>query len=92
MFGSDDAPLVESMIDMGFARGAINAKSDDRFVRGRVAMLLWLPSLIGMVMLAVWLQAPLLLAVGIPVLLVGLWVYAERREQVAAFVRRRIGK
>ena len=44
MFGSDDAPLVESMVDMSFVRGAINGKADDRFVRGRIAMLIWVPS------------------------------------------------
>jgi hypothetical protein len=42
-------------------------------------------------MLAIWLQASLIMAAGIPALLIGLWLYAERGEQVAAFVRRRSG-
>ena len=80
MFGSDDAPLVESIVDMTFVRGAINGKADDRFVRGRIAMLLWLPALIVLTMLAIWLQAAIILAIGIPALLIGLWLYAERRR------------
>jgi hypothetical protein len=89
VFGSDDAPLVESLVDISFVRGSINGRSDGRFVRGRVAMLLWLPGLFLLTMVAIWLQKLVILAVGIPVLLVGLWLFAERSAQIAAFARRR---
>ena len=44
------------------------------------AMLIWLPALIVLTMLAIWLQAAIILAIGIPALLIGLWLYAERRR------------
>ena len=81
MFGSDDAPLTESLSNMYFVRGAIDGKADDRFVRERIAMLIWLPALIVLTMLAIWLQAAIILAIGIPALLIGLWLYAERRRR-----------
>jgi len=68
------------MVDMSFVRGAINGQADDRFVRGRIAMLIWVPALIVLTMLAIWVQHLVLLAVGIPLLLIGLWLYAERIE------------
>jgi len=36
---------AESIADMYFARGAVNGKRDESLVRGRVAMVVWLPSL-----------------------------------------------
>jgi hypothetical protein len=91
MFGSDDSPLQESIADMYFARGAINGKRDDSFVRGRVAMLIWLPSLIALLLLSVWLQNVIPVALGIPGLVIGLGLYMWGPEKTAAFVRKRIG-
>jgi len=65
---------------MYFVRGAIDGKADDHFVRERIAMLIWLPALLTLTMLAIWLQAALMLAIGLPALLIGLWLYAERRR------------
>jgi len=88
MFGSDDAPLQESLADLWFARGALNGKGDHRFVRGRIAMLVWLPSLIVLAMLSVWLQNAIPIVVGIPALLIGMWLFVGRSERVAALPRR----
>ena len=68
--------------------GSLNGKGDHRFVRGRIAMLVWLPSLIVLAMLSVWLQNAIPIVVGIPALLIGMWLFVGRSERVAALARR----
>ena len=77
MHASDDTPLSMFLIDTALVRGTLNQKNDERFLRGRIATFV---SVLGMALLtffAMAMQWPLLM-LGIPLLLVGGWVYAER--------------
>ena len=77
MHASDDTPLSMFLIDTAAVRGVPDASNDERFVRGRIACFV---SVLGMVVIAyvaVALQLPALLT-GIPILLVGGPLYAER--------------
>jgi hypothetical protein len=91
MAGSDDA-LETSLMDLAFARGRAGAGADDKFVRGRIAMLLWLPGALSVVLLAREVHSWIVGVVGIVLLLVGLWIFAERGDLVAAYVRGRFRK
>lgn len=71
------SPLWQSLQDLAFARGGLDERSDQKFVRTRVAMLIWLPGFLLIVLAAVWLQTPAVL-IGWPLLAVVLWVFAER--------------
>jgi len=77
MHASDDTPLSEFLIDTAVVRGALDGKNDERFVRGRIATFV---SVLGMALLtffAMSMQWPWVL-LGVPILLVGGWAYAER--------------
>lgn len=77
MHASDDTPLSEFLIDAAVVRGAIDARNDDRFVRGRIAAFV---SILGMALIAYLAAASTFLPLlfGVPLLLIGAWVYAER--------------
>ena len=89
MHNSDDTPLSMFLMNLAFARGGFGEDADQRFVRSRIAIMLWLPGLALITLLATWLQSLVVGLVGIAVLLVVLWLYTERATQVAALVRRR---
>ena len=77
MHASDDTPLSEFLIDTAVVRGALDGKNDERFVRGRIATFV---SVLGMALLTFFsmaMQWPWVL-LGVPILLVGGWAYAER--------------
>ena len=77
MHASDDTPLSMFLIGTAAVRGTIDAANDERFVRGRIATFV---SVLGMALLtffAMAMQWPLLM-LGVPLLLVGGLIYAER--------------
>jgi hypothetical protein len=86
---SDDTPLSMFLMNLAFARGN---QPDDRFVRGRIAILIWLPGLALIVYVATAIHSWIVGATGIVLLLFGLWLFTERADQVVAFVRRRFPK
>ena len=71
------SPLWQSLQDLAFARGGLDQRSDQKFVRGRVAMLVWLPGFFLILFAAVSLQNPAVL-IGWPLLAVVLWLFAKR--------------
>jgi hypothetical protein len=91
MHASDDTPLSEFLIDTALVRGAIDGRNDDRFVRGRLATA---AGVLGTMFLA-WFAAAWpfwpAAAFGIPLLLLGIWLYADGFRWAAARYRRRTG-
>ena len=78
MHASDDTPLSMFLIDTAAARGTIDARNDERYVRARIAVAV---SVFGFWTLAyaanalhIWPIA----AVGIPLLYLGAWFFARR--------------
>jgi hypothetical protein len=88
MHSSDDTPLSMFLMSLAFARGGFGAEADQLFVRGRVAIMIWLPGLALITLLATWIQSLVVGLVGISLLLAGLWLCTERAPQVAAWVRK----
>jgi len=92
LHNSDDTPLSMFLMSLAFARGGFGGDADQRFVRERIAIMIWLPGLALVVLLATWIQSLVVGLTGIALLLVGLWLYTERADQVAPWVRRRFSK
>ena len=92
MHNSDDTPLSMFLMNLAFARGGFGEDADQRFVRGRVAIMIWLPGSALVVLLATWIQSLVVGLAGIVLLLVGLWLYTERAVDVAAWVRSHFSK
>ncbi|TMC51614.1 MAG: hypothetical protein E6J20_15500 [Chloroflexi bacterium] len=90
MQGSDDSFFQEAVANLAFMRGAIGDKNDGRFVRGRIAILIWLPGLLSVLLLGAWLQSWIVIAAGIPLLLVVMWLIVVGPRNVAAVLRRRV--
>jgi hypothetical protein len=80
------------LMNLGFVRGGVGEDADQRFMRGRIAIMIWLPGLALVVLFATWLQSLVIGLGGIALLLVGLWLYTERFDRVAAWVRSRFSK
>jgi hypothetical protein len=59
-----------------------------RVFRRRVAGLMWIPGAVAILYLAGWANSAALGAAGFVLLLVGLWLFAERGERIAAWIRR----
>ncbi len=59
-----------------------------RVFRRRVAGFLWIPSLAGIVLLAGWANSAAAGIIAVVLVLVGLWLFAERGDRIAAWVRR----
>ena len=59
-----------------------------RVFRRRIAGLLWIPSLAGIVFLAGWANSAAAGIFAVALLLVGLWLFAERGDRIAAWIRR----
>lgn len=92
MQGSDDSFFQEAVANLAFVRGTIGGGNDASFVRGRIGMLVWLPGLLAVLWLGVWLQSWLVLAAGIPLLLFVTWLIVVDPRRVYAAVRRRPAK
>ena len=67
----------------------LGEERDSSFMRGRIAILAWLPGAALVTLLAMLTGNWIVGVVGISLLLVGLWLFAARGSQVAAFIRRR---
>ena len=59
-----------------------------RTFRRRLAGLMWIPGIVGILFLAGWANSAVLGVAGFVVLLVGLWLFAERGDRIAARIRR----
>ena len=59
-----------------------------RTYRRRIAGLLWIPSATGVLFLAGWTNSAGVGVAGFVLVLVGLWLFAERGDRVAAWARR----
>ena len=90
MQGSDDSFFQEAVANLAFMRGTMGDKNDERFVRGRMAILIWLPGLLSVLLLGAWLQSWVVIAAGIPLLLVVMWLIVVGPRNVAAVLRRRV--
>ena len=85
------SPLWQSLQDLAFARGGLDERSDQKFVRSRVAMLVWLPGFFLILLAAVSLGNPIVL-VGWPLLAVVLWLFAERPGWISRLRGRKAAK
>jgi hypothetical protein len=59
-----------------------------RTFRRRLAGLMWIPGIVGVLFLAGWANSAVLGVAGFVLLLVGLWMFAERGDRIAAWIRR----
>src|SRR5229473_4338817 len=59
-----------------------------RTFRRRVAGLMWVPGIVAILFLAGWANSAVLGVAGFVLLLVGLWLFAERGDRIAARLRR----
>jgi hypothetical protein len=82
-------PLFDLAKDLAVARSGEGADADDpRVLRRRIAGIAWAPGAILVVLLAAWSSSWLIGVAGIALLLIGLWLFAERADQVVALARR----
>ena len=88
-------PLWEVAQGLAVARGGGPVKTDsmelidDRTLRRRLAALAWIPGAGGMLALARWTESWIVGVVGFSVLLVVLWVFAERPAGLCRAIRTR---
>lgn len=67
----------------------IKAEANEaRTFRRRLAGLMWIPGLIGVMFLAGWANSAPIGVAGFVLLLVGLWLFAERGDRIGARMRR----
>jgi hypothetical protein len=92
MHSSDDTPLSEFLMSQAFAQGPPGDIADDHFLRVRIAMIVGTPGWIFVVWLALWIPSWVVGVAGLAVLVICLWLYTERADQVAALVRKRFTK
>jgi hypothetical protein len=59
-----------------------------RTFRRRLAGLMWIPGIVGILFLAGWANSAVLGVAGFVLLLVGLWLFAERGDRIRVWVRR----
>ena len=59
-----------------------------RTFRRRLAGFLWIPGLAAILFLAIWARSAALGVAGFVLLLVGLWLFAERGDRIAGWTRR----
>jgi hypothetical protein len=82
-------PLFDLAKDLAVARSGEGGDADDsRVLRRRIAGIAWAPGAILVVLLAAWAHSWLIGIAGIALLLIGLWLFAERADQVVALARR----
>ena len=84
-------PLFDLAKDLAVARSGEGTDGDDsRVLRRRIAGIAWAPGAILIVLLAAWSSSWLVGVAGITMLLIGLWLFAERADQVVALARRNL--
>jgi hypothetical protein len=62
--------------------------NEARTFRRRLAGLMWIPGAMAVLFLAGWANSAVLGVAGFVVVLVGLWLFAERSDRIAARIRR----
>ena len=81
--------------DLAVARGGGAVKTDPmelleaRTLRRRIAALAWIPGAGGIVYLAGWIDSWIVGVVGLTILLVALWLFAERPARLRTLIRKR---
>jgi len=87
-------PLFDLAKDLAVARSGegLDADSDPRVMRRRIAGIAWAPGALLVVLLGGWAGSWVIGIAGIIVLLIGLWLFAERADRISALVRRRLEK
>lgn len=85
-------PLFDLAKDLAVARSGegADADSDPRIMRRRIAGIVWAPGAILVVLLAAWSRSWQIGVAGIALLLIGLWLFAERGTQLLALARRNL--
>jgi hypothetical protein len=78
MHASDDTPLSMFLIDTAAVRGTVDAKNDERFVRGRIAVFVAVLGNWAAVYAAAATGFWLIAAIGVPLVSLSAWLYAER--------------
>jgi hypothetical protein len=68
---------------------ALADATEARTLRRRIAALLWIPGGAGVLYLGGWTRSGIVGVAGFVLLLVGLWLYAERGDWIADALRRR---
>ena len=63
-----------------------------RTFRRRLAGFLWIPCLAGIVFLATKTDSATVGIAGVVLVLAGLWLFAERGDRIAAWIRRALAK
>jgi hypothetical protein len=89
-------PLFDLYKDLAVAQSSPGppddpTKADEveaRTLRRRLAALIWVPGAVGILFLAGWANSALLGVACFVLLLVGLWLFAERGDRLAALIRR----
>jgi hypothetical protein len=85
-------PAFDLAKDLALARGGRGPGDDDdpRTLRRRIALIAWFPGAFLVWLLALSLGSWVVGVVGIIVLVIGLWLFAERGDLILALVRRRL--
>ena len=78
MHASDDTPLSMFLIDTAAVRGTVDAKNDERFVRGRIAVFVAVLGNWAVVYAGAATGFWLIAAIGVPLVSLAAWLYAER--------------
>jgi hypothetical protein len=81
MHGTDAAGFQEALINLALVRGTLGDRNDGRFVRSRIAFMLWLPGLLIVLMLAIAVQSETVVVAGVPMLLVAMWRFGGRTPE-----------
>jgi hypothetical protein len=92
MQGSDDSFFQEAVAHLAFMRGTIGSRNDDSFLRGRIAILLWLPGLLSVLLLGAELQSWIVIVAGVSLLLITMWLIVIGPRQVLTLLRSRSSK
>ena len=87
-------PLWDLAQDLAIARGGNgpDAKADTRFLKGRIAAVLWVPGAAGSIFLGVLSGSYLVGLLAFVAVVVGLATFVIGPRTIATFVRRRFAK
>ena len=87
-------PLWDLAQDLAIARGGNgpDAKADTRFLKGRIAGVLWVPGAAGSIFLGVLSGSYLVGLLAFVAVVVGLATFVIGPRTIATFVRRRFAK
>ena len=88
--------FIQAVLDYAVAQASPGTDPDPvkaeameaRVFRRRIAGLMWIPGAVGVLFLAGWANSAALGVAGFVLLLVGLWLFAERGDRVRGWLRR----